>query len=70
MESPTARPCTHFIDYNNDKTAQAAIPKDFRATFKVRDAMAFEKCMETSKKATEEFTNAISKEVAGDVGQE
>lgn len=58
-ESPTARPCTHFIDYNENTAAQAAIPKDFRAHFKIRDAEALEKSLQTSKQATEEVTDGV-----------
>lgn len=45
--SATDPPCTHYVDYNRDTTAAAAIPGDFKARFRIRDPVSLQ-CMLSS----------------------
>lgn len=60
-ESKKLPPVIHHIDYNKDTTAQSAIPKDFKARFRVRDQASFDKCMESSAENTSCVTNGMTK---------
>lgn len=58
-QSDTEPPNLHYIDYNCDTTAQGAIPRDFKAYFKLRDREAFDACMKQSEENTRDVTNGI-----------
>lgn len=54
-------PNLHYVDYNEDTTAQSANPKDFKAYFELRDRAMFDACMAQSEKNTRDVTNGMVK---------
>jgi phenylacetate 2-hydroxylase len=56
--SGVAPPPTHYIDYNRNTTAAAAIPKDFKAKFVLRNSYMLARCFETLDEATGDFAGA------------
>lgn len=58
-QSEAKPPCLHYVDYNEDTTAQAAIPKLFEAYFELRDRGAFDVCLKQSLESTRDVTNGM-----------
>ncbi|KAH8886268.1 amino acid permease [Thozetella sp. PMI_491] len=58
-QSDSKPPCLDSVEYNRNTTAQSAVPKEFEATFQVRDRKAFANCIAQSAESTRYVTNGI-----------
>ncbi|EFW98507.1 amino acid permease [Grosmannia clavigera kw1407] len=53
------QPCTDYVGYNRNTAAQSAIPRDYEATFALRDRVGYEACMARSRDRAQQATNGI-----------
>ncbi|KAK4544295.1 hypothetical protein LTR36_004505 [Oleoguttula mirabilis] len=60
-QSEKQPPCLHYIDYNCDTSVTVACPKDFKASFQLRDRKTFDASLARSQEKTISVTNGIVK---------
>lgn len=58
-ETAALQPCVDHVDYNRNTAAQSAIPRDYQATFALRDRAVYEACIARSRERTQQATNGI-----------
>jgi phenylacetate 2-hydroxylase len=58
-QSDTHLPCLHYTNYNQDTTGSTAVPKEFKASFVVRNREMHDVCLQRSEENTRDAGNGI-----------